>query len=199
MKLEGPLFRNWRRLSLGCSLSCGLVAAAAAMLRKEKRTQPNKLNQIQWRKKERERTKWRQLNLSGSWSMKWNELSNGAHSIGWMKWRTNELREAASKANQLQLSSPAARDEELELSLSFSCGPPRPAAINSILKENCGAAPLFIQPLPFSQRHQSIHKSINWFDEIDLVWLKEKIGWWTAPSAFSFLSFNSASLPLQRK
>ena len=95
MKLEGPLFRNWRRLSLGCSLSCGLVAAAAAMLRKEKRTQPNKLNQIQWRKKERERTKWRQLNLSGSWSMKWNELSNGAHSIGWMKWRTNELREAA--------------------------------------------------------------------------------------------------------
>ena len=37
----------------------------------------------------------------------------------WNERSTNELREAASKANQLQLSSPAARDEELELSLSF--------------------------------------------------------------------------------
>ena len=51
----------------------------------------------------KQRTKWRQLNLSGSWSMKWNELSNGAHSIGWMKWRTKPFHGAARAATTNQL------------------------------------------------------------------------------------------------
>ena len=88
-----------------------VMGAAAPMAPPKRANQAKKRSQsIQIKQNNSKRTKGRQLNLSGSWLK--NEI-NGAHSIGWVKWGPNQR--AVSEINQFHFSSPAARDEEMEL------------------------------------------------------------------------------------
>ena len=93
--------------------ACAVMGALRHSLRgrKDKRRQTNPT-------KERE-CSWLWVDLSWIWLNGINEINEMKTkqriNTSTNKRQPNELREAASKANQLQLSSPAARDEELEL------------------------------------------------------------------------------------
>ena len=112
-------FRNWWRLDWGL-LSFGWVMGrhCGQWLRpKRRQAKPSQSNQNQWRKKE-----WRVAQFVFADSSLINEMNvmNGMNQLRRRKKKTNKrgpkaFHAAASPSNQFHFSSPAARDEEMEL------------------------------------------------------------------------------------